>query len=110
MGPYCSFCGKFSKEVAKLIAGPGVYICDECVIACADILAKELPDWPKHLRCPNDPIRTTYDMLRSMRDAGEISEQVFTGRLVEVVIREFGPSQKAAPGTKQKKTSAKGKA
>jgi type I restriction enzyme M protein len=60
--------------------------------------------------CPKDPLKTTHDMLTSMRDAGEIAEQVFTTRLAEAVIREFNPSQKAAPGTKQKKTSAKGKA
>jgi hypothetical protein len=51
-----------------------------------------------------------YPPTRSMRDAGEIAEQVFTTRLAEAVIREFSPSQKAAPGTKQKKTSGKGKA
>lgn len=49
-------------------------------------------------------------MLTSMRDAGEIAEQVFTARLTEAVIREFSPSQKSAPVTKQKKTSSKGKA
>ncbi|MBC7979890.1 MAG: ATP-dependent Clp protease ATP-binding subunit ClpX [Armatimonadetes bacterium] len=38
----CSFCGKSHSEVKKLIAGPGVYICNECVDVCANILAKEL--------------------------------------------------------------------
>ena len=37
-GLRCSFCGKADSEVAKLIAGPGVYICDECVGLCNDIL------------------------------------------------------------------------
>jgi ClpX C4-type zinc finger len=36
----CSFCGKTSQEVAKLIAGPGVYICNECVGLCTEILDK----------------------------------------------------------------------
>ncbi|MCB9676231.1 MAG: hypothetical protein H6737_14005 [Alphaproteobacteria bacterium] len=35
----CSFCGKASTEVKKLIAGPSVYICDECVALCNEILA-----------------------------------------------------------------------
>ncbi len=35
----CSFCGKADKDVRKLIAGPGVYICDECVGVCREILA-----------------------------------------------------------------------
>jgi ATP-dependent Clp protease ATP-binding subunit ClpX len=38
----CSFCGKSQKEVKKLIAGPTVYICDECISLCNDIIAEEL--------------------------------------------------------------------
>jgi ATP-dependent Clp protease ATP-binding subunit ClpX len=38
----CSFCGKSQKEVRKLIAGPTVYICDECIALCNDIIAEEL--------------------------------------------------------------------
>ena len=48
----CSFCGKSHSEVQKLIAGPGVYICDSCINVCKDILDKELgekesynPEW-----------------------------------------------------------------
>ena len=37
----CSFCGKSQKEVKKLIAGPGVYICDECIDLCNDIISEE---------------------------------------------------------------------
>ena len=37
----CSFCGKSQKEVKKLIAGPGVYICDECIELCEDIIEEE---------------------------------------------------------------------
>jgi cyclic pyranopterin phosphate synthase len=40
----CSFCGKDQQEVKKLIAGPGVYICDECVGLCDDIIEKERAD------------------------------------------------------------------
>lgn len=39
---YCSFCGKSQHEVRKLIAGPSVYICDECVDLCNDIIREEL--------------------------------------------------------------------
>lgn len=38
----CSFCGKTQKEVRKLIAGPGTYICDECVTLCSEIIADEM--------------------------------------------------------------------
>jgi ATP-dependent protease Clp ATPase subunit len=37
----CSFCGKSHAVVRKLIAGPGVYICDSCVMVCKDLLDKE---------------------------------------------------------------------
>ncbi|MFZ9471414.1 MAG: ATP-dependent Clp protease ATP-binding subunit ClpX [Candidatus Nanopelagicaceae bacterium] len=38
----CSFCGKSQKQVKKLIAGPGVYICDECIELCTEIIVEEL--------------------------------------------------------------------
>lgn len=40
----CSFCGKSQKQVKKLIAGPGVYICDECIDLCNEIIEEELSD------------------------------------------------------------------
>ncbi|MFQ3670893.1 MAG: ATP-dependent Clp protease ATP-binding subunit ClpX [Verrucomicrobiia bacterium] len=52
----CSFCGKSHAEVRKLIAGPGVYICDSCINVCKNILDKELGDEsgksPAPLRVP----------------------------------------------------------
>lgn len=41
---YCSFCGKSQNEVRKLIAGPSVYVCDECVELCNDIIREELQE------------------------------------------------------------------
>ena len=38
---YCSFCGKSQHEVRKLIAGPSVFICDECIDLCNDIIREE---------------------------------------------------------------------
>ena len=40
----CSFCGKTQKQVKKLIAGPGVYICDECIDLCNEIIEEELSE------------------------------------------------------------------
>ena len=40
----CSFCGKSQKQVKRLIAGPGVYICDECIDLCNEIIEEELTD------------------------------------------------------------------
>ena len=41
---YCSFCGKSQHEVRKLIAGPSVFICDECVELCNDIIREEMQE------------------------------------------------------------------
>lgn len=38
----CSFCGKSQEQVRKLVAGPGVYICDECIELCTEIVEEEL--------------------------------------------------------------------
>src|SRR5207244_9538476 len=46
--PYrCSFCGKSKEQVRKLIAGQGVYICDECINLCQEIIEEEMLDQPK---------------------------------------------------------------
>ena len=68
----CSFCGKSQKQVKKLIAGPGVYICDECIDLCNEIIEEELsaelrgqlrraPEAARDLRLP----RTTTSSGRS---------------------------------------------
>ncbi|HWQ62683.1 MAG TPA: ClpX C4-type zinc finger protein, partial [Negativicutes bacterium] len=40
----CSFCGKLQEQVKKLVAGPGVYICDECIELCNEIIEEELSE------------------------------------------------------------------
>ncbi len=65
---HCSFCGKSQHEVVKLIAGPSVYICNECIGLCSDIVKSELIDGETaeldplfaHLPVPKE-IRTTLD-------------------------------------------------
>ncbi|TAJ51682.1 MAG: ATP-dependent Clp protease ATP-binding subunit ClpX [Nevskiaceae bacterium] len=59
---YCSFCGKSEHEVRKLIAGPSVYICDECVDLCNDIIREEIHAKPqvKGLPKPHE-IRAVLD-------------------------------------------------
>ena len=51
----CSFCGKSQEQVRKLIAGPGVYICDECIDLCNEILDEELLESPGKTKTGNDP-------------------------------------------------------
>ncbi|MFH1090863.1 MAG: ATP-dependent Clp protease ATP-binding subunit ClpX [Pseudomonadota bacterium] len=60
----CSFCGKSQEEVKKLIAGPSVYICDECIELCNDIIAEEYEredsETGLHISKPSE-IKTTLD-------------------------------------------------
>src|SRR5512140_3693665 len=59
----CSFCGKSQKQVKKLIAGPGVYICDECIDLCNEIIEEELAE-PTELRWDSLPKpREIYEFL-----------------------------------------------
>jgi ATP-dependent Clp protease ATP-binding subunit ClpX len=59
----CSFCGKSQRQVKKLIAGPGVYICDECIDLCNEIIDEELTA-PSHLDLETLPKPTEiYDHL-----------------------------------------------
>ena len=44
----CSFCGKSQDEVKKLIAGPSVYICDECIQLCNEIIAEDYSQDVEH--------------------------------------------------------------
>ncbi len=48
----CSFCGKSQRQVKKLIAGPGVYICDECIDLCNEIISEETGKAPTPLQRP----------------------------------------------------------
>src|SRR6202522_2045413 len=61
----CSFCGKSQKQVKKLIAGPGVYICDECIDLCNEIIEEELAE-PSELKWDSLPKpREIYEFLDS---------------------------------------------
>src|SRR5690606_36487220 len=50
---YCSFCGKSQHEVRKLIAGPSVFICDECIELCNDIIRDEAQSEAEGTAAPN---------------------------------------------------------
>ncbi len=53
---YCSFCGKSQHEVKKLIAGPSVFICDECIELCNDIIRDEVPAEPIDAQSPKSDL------------------------------------------------------
>ena len=63
---YCSFCGKSQKDVRKLIAGPAVYICDECIQLCSEIIEEEgdkAPETPENLLTPKEIKRRLDDYV-----------------------------------------------
>ena len=68
---FCSFCGKSQKEVKKLVAGPSVYICEECISLCNDIIAEE-----EELRVYECDGLTAYRQLPMIVVLPETTEQV----------------------------------
>ncbi|MEM9742616.1 MAG: ATP-dependent Clp protease ATP-binding subunit ClpX [Pseudomonadota bacterium] len=68
---YCSFCGKSQHEVRKLIAGPSVFICDECVELCNDIIREEVAEAGKP---------TESDRLPVPQEINEILDQYVIGQ------------------------------
>jgi hypothetical protein len=59
----CSFCGKSQKQVKKLIAGPGVYICDECIDLCNEIIEEEFAETPELVPGDLPKPREIYEFL-----------------------------------------------
>ena len=82
----CSFCGKSQKQVKKLIAGPGVYICDECIDLCNEIIDEELTAPTTldldNLPRPRDIYSVLNDYVVSQEEAKEygIIDRVITHR------------------------------
>jgi len=70
----CSFCGKSQEQVRKLIAGPGVYICDECVDLCNEILDEELLD--SNNATPQQAARSETPQKRRNRSANLSLNQI----------------------------------
>ncbi len=66
----CSFCGKSQKQVKKLIAGPGVYICDECIDLCNEIIEEEL----------SETTEPTWDKLPKPREIYEFLDEYVIGQ------------------------------
>jgi len=69
---FCSFCGKNQKEVTKLIAGPAVYICDECIQLCSEIIEEENEkdaESPESLLAPKEIKKMLDDYVIEQEDA-----------------------------------------
>jgi ATP-dependent Clp protease ATP-binding subunit ClpX len=63
---YCSFCGKSQHEVKKLIAGPSVFICDECIELCNDIIRDEVPPEAPTGKSPRNDLPTPSEIKGSL--------------------------------------------
>lgn len=110
----CSFCGKTDRQVERLIAGPGVFICNECVALCDDILQEGLDEQGF---APDEKDQ----MMELMSPAGikEALDQYVIGqekakRALAVAVynhykRVFAESQPSTPGQKKTKEQGKGK-
>jgi hypothetical protein len=105
---YCSFCGKSQDEVQKLIAGPTVFICDECIDLCKQIVEEErgpkaatpeppadpahLPDYVARLKLAiEDEQRGRAEQLRELRNL-EFEANAYIEALLEIAFPEHASS------------------
>src|SRR3954452_21615143 len=93
----CSFCGKSHAEVRKLIAGPGVYICDSCINVCKSILDKELNE---DARRQSSNIRVPKPAeIRRLLDQYVIGQDIAKKTLSVAVHNHFKRVLQPAPPT-----------
>ncbi|BAY87113.1 ATP-dependent Clp protease, ATP-binding subunit ClpX [Calothrix parasitica NIES-267] len=84
----CSFCGKSQEQVRKLIAGPGVYICDECVDLCNEILDEELLDTNSAATASQPAPRSEPPQKRRTRSASLSFNQIPKPREIKKYLDE----------------------
>src|SRR5213592_785022 len=97
----CSFCGKSHAEVRKLIAGPGVYICDSCINVCKSILDKELNEDARrqssNIRVPKPvQIREALDQYVVGQDVAKKTLSVAVHNHYKLVLQTAAPGDASA--------------
>jgi len=76
----CSFCGKPNTQVAALVAGPGVYICDECVALCQQVIAARPAKVPRLAPWQQaTDVTAELENLPRIAKAGDLVEETLTG-------------------------------
>ena len=85
---YCSFCGKSQHEVKKLIAGPSVFICDECIELCNDIIRDEVPAEGAEAKTPKSDLPVPGEIKASL-DQYVIGQEVAKRTLSVAVYNHY---------------------
>ncbi|MDT8998544.1 ATP-dependent Clp protease ATP-binding subunit ClpX [Paucibacter sp. APW11] len=85
---YCSFCGKSQHEVKKLIAGPSVFICDECIELCNDIIRDEVPADAAQTRASKSDLPVPSE-IKSSLDQYVIGQDVAKRTLAVAVYNHY---------------------
>ena len=102
---YCSFCGKSQHEVKKLIAGPSVFVCDECIDLCNEIIRDELPAGDESKEARSDlptpaEIKATLERALATHRAGAAIEpprDTGTDNVRELAMARRAEAAAAAP-------------
>ena len=101
----CSFCGKTQKEVRKLIAGPGVYICDECITLCNEIITDEID---KEEKLPDGSALPRPAELKVQLDEYVIGQE-WAKRVLSVAVynhyKRIGQQNKTRSGVELQKSN-----
>jgi len=94
----CSFCGKAQKQVRKLIAGPGVYICDECIDLCNEIIEEEFAETPA--ACVVDELPKPRE-IREFLDSYVIGQETAKKALAVAVYNHYKRVQATSTGIRR---------